>query len=1416
MILDYNGTSWNGYFASEFLFADKFRCTTEVVLPSANYPGRVSFKNSDDTFTCSELAKAIDPSIDLSTVPVIGGDLLASLRLDQASIEITYADGKYSISSFMIALDWGAWNIGQLKTSNNRLSISWRKESSSEPDGSTEGTETTLAETTSTENTSTWAIGWEGNLFTDWHLSANLHRSTTKVSEGESKTATILFGAILGPVERIHSGSLINSLTSASDNSNDPLWNQTVPKNVKSSFQLAECAVGLVLREDSQTFAAGARATWGENGQGTGLVLVEKSKATTEDSASKWGFAFAISVSNFRFTDLMSNNSFAQSVDDTLSIKRVSILVFRNPGGMGLSRIYQLVKNASACGLLPAGVDLLPPKSPNKKSSPELTAGAAVFALLHFPSAKEGSLTHNLNTVGGSKLSSVEIMGYFGKATDKTPTTIFSASISSISLFQSVILEEVKLTYAPVSSIDEEKLDDVANAFSLSANCRIQFSSESTWDIKGSFTITKKDAKLVADLTTGTRSLSETLGLQISDVRFAVDYTFSSSPDPSKEGADKPESRKHKSTITLAAKAQIGSITADASVEFDDGKPGVLSVRVPGKLSVSDLFNRIFGTSISKDLLDIEFSKLLVYYAWKASKASTGQDEPESPTYTAGFHAEADTSIFGVLFSLAVDISGGEDKGFSISGTKATPVEVLGLVLHGATSEAAGPRLRFSTRAKDKGCSIEAGLKLFGTSVGSITLAYNSQKSQFLGTVGVKAKFLPGGQASVSFELVKKDEKHVLRLVELPAVFDDLVKAMHIIETIKKLSAADGSPCGAITLAFNQLSTKLHVKLTIPESQKGLSPDKGSEGGSKLNLNINGSFDISIFNHSITSIEFEPFLISIDIPKSFTLDAFASSVVSSLEKSAEQIVQGLWDNQGKLDEVIALVALEKIGEKAIKTLVCRGKYRPKSNPRDKPGRDQKPRGGDGGGSSGDGLFGGIFWPGSSSGSSRKRKPRPSEPSWPPPTPPEGDVIGQHIYEAITKDFTRWKRCTDYQQAIDTALACALEYREAIFLLRKVLRSAESVLKLGERVYNDYNQRLDLLVYDFSMLKWQFGEQWLDMADYEVELKAHSSTTNGRKLDISWNNLRLKGPMRTAVTAQIEGEAEPRLELKSFENSTRTTIDIPVFSGSENLAVKVQVWAIGEVRGGDPEYVFRSWGELAYGILDEVSVGTEVLDFNSKFSQFTLHSSAGSLTANGHIPVLLLGSYRYWPMNYVDNRSAVGLVAQSVGTLNETKRWKRDGDNSISSITHDASTVTFIGQHAQGVKFTLDELSLPDSRYLRTRIAIRDATSQPSLPFEGPSYEASVKDTKKYPVALAGTRTWWPMLFPDSPTLISLVGYDSDLQFIERIDWELDSVGGRIDRLNHIQDPGNPDNNRVEVYNTEGGRITSFGFEGLYS
>jgi hypothetical protein len=344
---------------------------------------------------------------------------------------------------------------------------------------------------------------------------------------------------------------------------------------------------------------------------------------------------------------------------------------------MDLSQLSQLVADASSSNLFP-NESATPPLQKIDTSLPlEFKEGVALFATFDFDSARPGSLTDRLNTMANSNLSNVGVMGYFGKSGSGASTTVFASSISILELSASIILERASLTYTPVAwpNVGETKgqtpspgktknpdpdanqsapqSGKLVNAFMLSADCLIKFPSGSSWMIPCELEITKAYAQLAATAPTGTHTLSETLGLQISKIQLACHYTFSTASDSGASAVDQVR-QAPQVDIALSCQVNIGPTTALGALMFDTGlAPGVLVVSFPGELKISDLFNQLFEANIPRDVLDISFSHFLLYYAWMniACMPTRGQFTPYDGYHAIGFHAEARVSIYGMFRS---------------------------------------------------------------------------------------------------------------------------------------------------------------------------------------------------------------------------------------------------------------------------------------------------------------------------------------------------------------------------------------------------------------------------------------------------------------------------------------------------------------------------------------------------------------------------------------------------------------------------------------------------------------------------------------------------------------------------------------------------------------------------------------------
>jgi len=275
---------WKAALRTHLLFAERFTCIADLLLPTKTEPGYFRFDNLDDDFTFDELAKSIDSTIDLASVPIIGSDALKTLRLGHITLQVQYVENVPRLSAFEVELTWANQNIGQIRTSANRLTLRWQK----------------LADNQS------WTIGWEGQIGANWHLSAGVQY----VSAGTSKV--VVGGDITNVEGRTPASDLVNSLTwTETDSGGTPtVWEDTLPSTVYSGFSLDRCSVLIDLGETNVHMVAG-QASWGKDGQFAAVLLVEK-------VSSAWGFTFALAVKNFRFTDIYKDSQLAQLIDTHL------------------------------------------------------------------------------------------------------------------------------------------------------------------------------------------------------------------------------------------------------------------------------------------------------------------------------------------------------------------------------------------------------------------------------------------------------------------------------------------------------------------------------------------------------------------------------------------------------------------------------------------------------------------------------------------------------------------------------------------------------------------------------------------------------------------------------------------------------------------------------------------------------------------------------------------------------------------------------------------------------------------------------------------------------------------------------------------------------------------------------------------
>lgn len=365
--LIYTGTYWSGRIETEIFFADQYRCSAALLLPTPDEPGSFQFNNLSEDFTLGAFVQEIGQGMDLKQIPIIGSSAIADLRLEYFSLGLGKTSTGTEVTECSVELDWPSQDVGQLPTRNNTLAINWKKT------GNSYVPSILAPEPTGNLNMSNiWSIQWQGNITNSLYLDATVQRGTFQLighrdepldanedanaSSGgadrkEEVSETVLFGQIYQQEQQLtDAGALTNLLTGTAEKTST-LWQDNMPKDVNSTFTLQRCAVSIVLGEQD-AYAVGAQATWGDEGKGSAVLIVKRlstspvdpsnpphpSNSTnptdpanpsgqpstpdnsppTGNQGSQWGFTLAVSVQNLRIKDLSPPEALTDLIDSNL------------------------------------------------------------------------------------------------------------------------------------------------------------------------------------------------------------------------------------------------------------------------------------------------------------------------------------------------------------------------------------------------------------------------------------------------------------------------------------------------------------------------------------------------------------------------------------------------------------------------------------------------------------------------------------------------------------------------------------------------------------------------------------------------------------------------------------------------------------------------------------------------------------------------------------------------------------------------------------------------------------------------------------------------------------------------------------------------------------------------------------------
>lgn len=345
----------------------------------------------------------------------------------------------------------------------------------------------------------------------------------------------------------------------------------------------------------------------------------------------------------------------------------------------------------------------------------------------------------------------------------------------------------------------------------------------------------------------------------------------------------------------------------DAVIVFSE-KNYVVGLEIKENVSSAQILERLLGIDIDNDI-----RQLLPEFRPEPGKAirlyKTSEKYPRDQVYRSGFNLDQlIVRVLGTDFHVSMQI----DQGFSMD-TSVEKIVLLENVLEltgSASNTASGVNLHVAS-APNKSVALSGGLLLFPTGdKEKIDFSFAYASGEFSGVVAYEKSIM--GMPLSPFKFAWSD-KGGFRIIQLPLDFGDLLKALDWTKQLKNFANSLNSceeKCEEITdLAFNEVirtNFKLDYKMA-----KGLEKQVGVE--------ISGKFILTVLGNDI-EIAFDPLLVTLDIPTGF--NDLGKKLVSSLIHNLEHIVSCLWDNKGKLAELLALLTFVE-GLKSARAAACR-------------------------------------------------------------------------------------------------------------------------------------------------------------------------------------------------------------------------------------------------------------------------------------------------------------------------------------------------------------------------------------------------------------------------------------------------------------------------------------------------------------
>ncbi|KAF7551252.1 hypothetical protein G7046_g7768 [Stylonectria norvegica] len=384
------------------------------------------------------------------------------------------------------------------------------------------------------------------------------------------------------------------------------------------------------------------------------------------------------------------------------------------------------------------------------------------------------------------------------------------------------------------------------------------------------------------------------------------------------------EKKEPVSQYQLKGKAEIGrkKTMLSASVIFRKGKlaAAVLEYHPSDQVSIVGICSDIIQSDDTKPIVwkkseydDIELKSVTAAYLKDGLPLTVDKIQ-----YSVGFSIAATLKLFEHDFLAMVKLDAAR-KGFTMEATYLGEIDLIFAKL-GKTGDIAGPTVAIRAMEGEKTTyTVKSGFTLFQHPNFYLDLSYQPSGKPddrcFLGKVGYIGEIL--GKTNPEFDFHYKHGRWGFSGWEMSKDMGDRLPLAKIIEKGSKTDTNCGEIIGLVWKTV--VKTKFNFKLSL------LNDDEHECSGDEIWVEMKWWYSITFLNTEIANLEINTMPLRFKGP--FTLDALGTKLFDVIldEKNWEAMGKSLMGRPDDFGRLMAAVAFEKLAEKTVARILCRGR-----------------------------------------------------------------------------------------------------------------------------------------------------------------------------------------------------------------------------------------------------------------------------------------------------------------------------------------------------------------------------------------------------------------------------------------------------------------------------------------------------------